>query len=714
MQNKLPFAFNKGLFIPVCIVALIAMMVLPIPPLLLDVLFSFSITLSLLVLLASIYTLRPLDFGVFPTVLLFATLFRLALNIASTRVVLLKGHEGGHAAGNVIESFGAVVIGGNYAVGIVVFAILVIINFVVITKGAGRVSEVSARFTLDAMPGKQMAIDADLNAGVLSQEEAKKARKEVTLEADFYGSMDGASKFVRGDAIAGILVLVINLIGGIAIGMIQHDLSFQGAAKIYALLTIGDGLVAQLPSLLLSTAAAVMVTRVSSDEDIGDEIIGQIAFNSKPFYISALVLFLFGIIPGMPHGAFLPLALLLYVIAKSIDGKGLFKNKNNKSEAVDSTPGEAGSSSASVSEGAISDEEELENGQLKDRDLSWDDVQEVDDIKLEIGYKLITLVDESNGAELMKRIKGVRRKISQELGFLVPTIHICDDINLPPNTYRISISGVTEAEDKVYPDKHMAIDPGGALEALPNSTKAKDPSFGLDAFWIFEKDVQNAQTLGYTVVDSSTVLATHLSQLISKNAYKLLRHEQASKLLEKLKEHNKALVEELTPKTLPSVSIVKILQNLLKEQVPIRDFKTIAEILADYGQKTQDPIFLTEAVRSGLGPMIIQQINGFAPELAVITFEPGLEQILQKSLESGGQGDMVVEPTLADKLQTSIAQCAEKLEVEGCPVVLLVSSQIRSFVSKFARSIVNELSVLSYQEVPDDKQIRVVGTIGST
>ncbi|MBT4963628.1 MAG: flagellar biosynthesis protein FlhA [Francisellaceae bacterium] len=713
MSNRISVFFKKEALVPISIVALIAMMVLPIPTLLLDILFTFSIALSLLILLASIYTQRPLDFGVFPTVLLFGTLFRLALNIASTRVVLLNGHEGGHAAGNVIESFGAVVIGGNYAVGLVVFTILVIINFVVITKGAGRVSEVSARFTLDAMPGKQMSIDADLNAGVLTQEEAKKARKEVSLEADFYGSMDGASKFVRGDAIAGILVLIINLIGGIAIGMLQHDLGFEIAARNYALLTIGDGLVAQIPSLLISTAAAIMVTRVASDEDIGSEIIDQLSFNSKPFYISALVLGLFGIVPGMPHIAFISLAVVLFLVARGIDGDNvldkIFDNSKTPSSDKINSPGDK----VSTGNDSNADDEPV-NGQIKDKELTWDDVQEIDDIKLEIGYKLISLVDESTSGELMKRIKGVRRKISQELGFLIPTIHICDDINLPPNNYRISISGVTSAEDKVFPDKEMAIDPGGVLDELSNSTKAKDPSFGLDAYWIDKSDKQNAQTLGYTVVDPSTVLATHLSQVINKNAYKLLRHEQTNKMLDKLKENSSVLVEELTPKTLAPVVIVKVLQNLLREQVPIKDFKTIVEILADFGQKTQDPLLLTEAVRSGLGPMIIQQINGFSQELSVITFEPGLEQILQKSLEAGSQGDIVIEPSLAEKLQQSIAQCAEKQEIDGNPMVLLVSSQIRAFVSKFARSIVSDLSVLSYQEVPDDKQIRVVGTIGSS
>lgn len=679
---------KRGIGVPIGLIALIMLMVLPIPPLLLDLFFTFSISLSLMVLLAAIYTMRPLEFAIFPTVLLLATLLRLALNVASTRVVLLNGHTGAHAAGNVIESFGEVVIGGNYAVGLVVFVILVIINFVVVTKGAGRISEVSARFTLDAMPGKQMAIDADLNAGIITQEEAKNRRREISQEADFYGAMDGASKFVRGDAIAGILILLINIIGGLIIGVFQHQLSFSDAAEVYALLTIGDGLVAQIPSLLLSTAAAMMVTRVSSSENMGEQMMLQLFSNPKPLLISAAILTTLGLIPGMPHLAFLGLAAVLGLIAYRI---GYQK----------STP------AAAVEEQQEEKEEKKEN-----KELSWDDVPAVDIIGLEIGYRLIPMVDTEQDGELMKRIKGVRKKLSRELGFLVPSVHIRDNLDLLPTAYRISILGVTVGEDKIHPDKEMAINPGqvsAPIDGLP----AKDPSFGLDAFWIDKTQRQHAQTLGYTVVDASTVIATHISQLLTTHAHQLLGHEETQQILDILGKDAPTLVEDLTPKTLSLGVIVKVLQNLLIERVSIRDMRTIAEILADVGQKTQEPAPLTEAVRVGLGPMIIQGIHGFNAEVPVMTLDPNLEQILQKTVQATQDDNVMIEPTLAERLQKSLIDNIHKQEIAGQPAILVVSGAIRLMLAKFSRSFASSLTIMSYNEVPEDKQVRIVATVGA-
>ena len=681
---------RKSLGIPVALIALLMLMILPIPPVLLDFFFTFSITLSLLVLLSGIYILRPLEFASFPTVLLLTTLLRLALNVASTRVVLLNGHTGPGAAGKVIEAFGAVVVGGNYAVGIVVFIILVIINFVVITKGAGRVSEVSARFTLDALPGKQMSIDADLNAGVIDQEEAKNRRKDLAREADFYGSMDGASKFVRGDAVAGILILLINLIGGICIGVFQHGLNFSQAIENYALLTIGDGLVAQLPALILSTAAAMMVTRVSSEEDMGKQVLFQMFTNPKPLIITAGILVFLGLIPGMPHLAFISLGLILAFIG--------YRIVNPKQKVA----------AENINQSADEQTKEKKN---EDAEISWDDVPPVDTIGLEIGYRLIPLVDQGQSGELMARIKGVRRKLSQELGFLVPSVHIKDNLDLIPNCYRISILGVTVGEDKIYPDKDLAINPGQVFGSI-DGIETKEPSFGLPAYWIDKSQRQHAQTLGYTVVDASTVVATHLSQIIQGQSHQLIGYKEVQKLLDMLAVDVPKLVEGLVPKIMSLGVVVKVMQNLLKENIPIRDIKTIIGTLSEAGQKTQEPILLTEIVRSALGPMIVQQINGFNKELPVMTLDPKLEQILQKSMQATDEESMMIEPGLAEKLQKGVKECAIKQEISGLPQVILVSTSIRQMLSKFIRSFAPNMSVLSYQEVPEDKQLKIVGTIG--
>ncbi|MBT5052420.1 MAG: flagellar biosynthesis protein FlhA, partial [Gammaproteobacteria bacterium] len=570
-----------GLGTPILILLLLAMMVLPLPPLALDLLFTFNIALSLMVLLAAVYALRPLDFAVFPTILLIATLLRLALNLASTRVVLLEGHTGTDAAGQVIKAFGDFVVGGNYAVGLVVFAILVIINFVVVTKGAGRVSEVSARFTLDAMPGKQMAIDADMNAGVLSQEEARVRRADVAREADFYGSMDGASKFVRGDAIAGLLILFINIIGGLVIGMAQHDLSLSVAAENYILLTIGDGLVAQIPSLLLSTATAIVVTRVSDSSEMGDQILSQLLSSSKSLYITAAVIGSLGLVPGMPNFVFLS-------IAAALVGLGMFltQSRTETTERAEAATLEA-----------------LPAPKPVDEELSWDDVPQTDMISLEVGYRLISLVDKAQGGELLGRIRSVRKKLSQDLGFLLQSVHIRDNLDLDPNHYQIQVMGVPVANGVIYPGKEMAINPGQVFGEL-NGIAAKDPTFGLDTVWIEPAQREEAQSLGYTVVDAGTVIATHLSQILKDHAHEFLGHDEVQQLLDNLAKSAPRLVESLVPNLLSLGAVLKVMQNLLAEQVPIKDVRSIAEALADGALKSQDPDALTTGVRIALSRTI--------------------------------------------------------------------------------------------------------------
>jgi flagellar biosynthesis protein FlhA len=690
-SNKLKAFSPSGAGTPILVLMILAMMTLPLPPLMLDVFFTFNITLALVVLLATVYTLRPLEFAAFPTVLLLTTLMRLALNVASTRVVLLNGHTGPGAAGSVIESFGAVVVGGNYAVGMVVFAILVIINFVVVTKGAGRISEVSARFTLDAMPGKQMAIDADLNAGLLTQEQARDRRAEVAKEADFYGAMDGASKFVRGDAIAGLLILFINILGGVAVGMGQHGLDFGTAMQYYALLTIGDGLVAQIPSLLLSTAAAIMVTRQNTSNDMGNQVVSELFTKPKALYITASILGVMGIIPGMPHFAFLLLAFVAGGGAYLIDKKQQLKRNTEREMEVQ--------------------EKEIQAAEPQLKELSWDDVPPVDPIGLEVGYRLIPLVDQAQDGKLMGRVKGVRKKLSQELGFLIPPVHIRDNLELAPNAYRITLMGVAVGEAEVYPDRDLAINPGQVFGEV-QGIKTKDPAFGLDAVWIEPGLKEQAQSMGYTVVDASTVVATHLSQLIQSHASELLGHEEVEQLLKKLAKTAPKLVDNLVPDSLPLGTVVKVLQNLLQEQVPIRDMRTIAETLAEHSVRSQDPAVLTAAVRIALSRLIIQNINGLEPELPVITLDPNLEQLLHQSLQTGGGESVNIEPGLAEKLQQSLKKAAQQQEAAGKPAILLTSPGLRGSLAHFARFGIPGLHVLSYQEIPDNKQVRVVATVG--
>ena len=712
---------GKGSFgIPLLLMMILAMIILPIPAFLMDAFFSFNIALTLVVLLVSVYALRPLDFAAFPTILLVATLLRLSLNVAATRIILIHGHEGGHAAGKVIEAFGEVVIGGNYAVGIVVFVILMIINFVVVTKGAGRISEVSARFTLDAMPGKQMAIDADLNAGLIDQDEARLRRKEVSAEADFYGSMDGASKFVRGDAVAGIMIMLINIFGGLAVGVLQHDLAFADALQKYTLLTIGDGLVAQIPALLLSVASAILVTRVNTSQNMGEQMVSQMFTSPKALAVAAGILTVMGLIPGMPHVAFIGFGLLCAAMAYYIHWK-----KEQPAALEDSSYIPAGSRAANeFTSGApppnatIAPSRQplaLPPGAPESAELGWDDVQPVDVIGLEVGYRLIPMVDKHQGGELLGRIKGVRKKLSQEMGFLIPSVHIRDNLDLLPTGYRISLMGVEVAEAEVYPDRELAINPGQVFGSL-DGLKTKDPAFGLDAIWINSSQKDQAQTLGYTVVDPSTVVATHLNQILQQHTFELLGHEDVQKLLDMLAKTSPRLVEELVPNTISLNVLLKVLQNLLREHVPIRDIRSIAEALAGSTSKSQDPVALTALARVALCRQIIQNIIPGEQKLPVITLDPSLEQLLlstvQQAQKAGADDSAFIEPSLTDRLQQCLAKAAQKQEMAGKALVLLVAAPLRMMMSRFVRHIIPDMRVLAYTEIPDNKQITIDATVG--
>jgi flagellar biosynthesis protein FlhA len=687
IASRITETVRSGAGAPLLVIIILAMMVVPLPPFALDLFFTFNIAFSLIILLVVVYVLRPLDFGAFPTILLIATLMRLALNIASTRVVLLEGHTGAGAAGKVIESFGEFVMGGNYAVGLVVFAIIVIINFVVVTKGAGRISEVTARFTLDALPGKQMSIDADLNAGLITQDEARERRREVSEEADFYGAMDGASKFVRGDAVAGIIILFVNIVGGLIIGVVQHDLSFSVAMENYALLTIGDGLVAQVPALVLSTAAAIIITRVSSSQDMGAQVTSQLLGNPKPLIVTAAILGVIGLIPGMPNIVFLLFSACLGSLA-------IFLHKRRTQQLVAESQAEI----------------EVQEPDDDAAELSWDDVSSVDVVGLEVGYGLIPLVDRNQGGQLLNRIKGVRKKLSQELGFLLQPVHIRDNLKLPPNTYRISLLGVTVGECELQPGKELAINPGTIYGEL-DGIKTKDPAFGLDALWIEPARKDHAQTLGYTVVDSSTVVATHLSEILKSNADQLLGHDEVNRLLDSLGKSAPKLAENLVPDTLPLGVLVKILQNLLAEGISLRDMRTVAETIAEHASTTQDAVGLTAKVRVALSSMIVQNIVGVGEAIPVMTLDPALEQLLQQSTneESNAMG---FEPGMAERLHQSLVDAVNQREVNGEPAILLVPAALRVGISLWLKHSLPVLKVLSYSEVPQDKQIKIVSTVG--
>ncbi len=678
---------RSGLGAPILLMMMLGMMVIPMPPFLLDIFFTFNISLALVILLAAVYVKRPLDFEVFPTVILIATLLRLALNIASTRIVLLEGHTGTDAAGQVIRAFGEFVVGGNTAVGLVIFLILVIINFVVVTKGATRVAEVSARFTLDSMPGKQMAIDADLNAGLINQEEAKARREEVSRESDFYGSMDGAGKFVRGDAIAGILILVITIIGGLSVGMLQHDMGLADATHNYTLLTIGDGLVAQIPALLLSTAAGLMVTRASVSSDMGVQVLSQLFSSPRALAITAAILGTMGLIPGMPNLVFL-------LFSAMAGGAAWWVTERNKRIAAEPV-------AAPVTE-------EPSN---ESRELSWDDVEVVDMIGLEVGYRLIPMVDKNQGGQLMGRIKGVRKKLSQELGFLIPSVHIRDNLDLAPNAYRLSLMGVPVGEAEIQPEHDMAINPGQVFGSIPG-TATTDPAFGLEAVWIEASQRDQAQSLGYTVVDASTVVATHLSHILQSHADELLGHEEVQQLLDKLSKSAPKLVEDLVPKQLSLATVLKVLQSLLQEHIAIRDMRTIAETLAEHAPISQDAGVLTAAVRVALGRSIVQQISGMGAELSVLTLEPSLEQILHQTLQGGAEGAGGLEPGLAENLHKSLIEETQRQEAAGRPAVLLVSQAVRTLLARFVRHSIPGLHVLAFNEIPDNKQVKIMATVG--
>jgi flagellar biosynthesis protein FlhA len=692
MSLKMIDLNRSGLGAPILLMAILAMMVVPLAPFLLDIFFTFNIALSLIVLLAVIYSQRPLDFAVFPTVILIATLLRLSLNVASTRVVLLHGHTGPDAAGKVIESFGDFVVGGNYTVGFVVFAILVVINFVVVTKGAGRISEVTARFTLDAMPGKQMAIDADLNAGLINQEEAKARRSEVAQESDFYGAMDGASKFVRGDAIAGILILFINILGGLAIGTMQHKLAMGDAARIYTLLTIGDGLVAQIPSLLLSTAAAIMVTRVSSESDMGQQILLQLFKSSKTLYVTGGILGFIGIIPGMPNVAFLTLAIAAGWLGYTLD-----KKKHKELEEPEQ----------------ILEPESLPEHAEEEKELGWKDVESIDQIGLEVGYRLIPMVDRKQGGQLLSRVKGVRKKLTQELGFLLPAVHIRDNLELEPNSYRIVIKDATIAKESVQVDSELAINPGQVFGQLSGNV-ATDPVFGLEAVWIDSSQRDQAQTFGYTVVDPSTVIATHMSQVLQEHAHELLGHQEVQSLIERYSEHSPKVIDEIIPDVIPVSVVLKVMQNLLRENIPVRDIRTIIETIIEHARNTQSTDALTSAVRIALGRLIVERISGGDDELQVITLDMALEQLLQQTLQAMSEGTGAIEPGLAQRLITLLREACEKQEVAGQPSVLLVADNLRELLVRLVRSSIPRLHILAFSEVPENKEIRIVNSIGST
>ncbi|MGI9274229.1 MAG: flagellar biosynthesis protein FlhA [Endozoicomonas sp.] len=698
IKNLLP-GNDYRLGAPVMLLLLLAMVTLQIPPILLDTLFTFNIALALIVLLVAVYTLRPLDFRVFPTILLIATLMRLALNVASTRVVLLNGHNGGAAAGKVIEAFGNVVIGGDYVVGLVVFAILMIINFVVVTKGGGRISEVSARFTLDAMPGKQMAIDADLNSGLIDQHEARTRRDEVRQEADFYGSMDGASKFVRGDAIAGLLILFINIIGGVAIGILQHDLSFGDAFRTYSLLTIGDGLVAQIPSLLLSTTAAIMVTRVTDSEDMGEQLTSQMFGSPKALAVTSAVLIIMGIVPGMPHFAFLSLG--------SIAGGAAWMISRKKQSTSD------------ADQKRLELSENIKPKQQEKRELSWEDIPVIHTVSLELGYRLVGLVDEKNGGELLDRIKGIRKNLSSSMGFLIPSVHVRDNLQLKPTEYRINLKGVAIAEGIIQPGMLMALNPGEVFGDL-QGISTTEPAYGLAAVWVQEDDRDRALALGYTVVDPSTVIATHVSKVMEDHSPELLGYEETQSILDKLKQSAPKLSEELTPGKLNTNTLQQVFQSLLHDNVPLTDIRTIAGTLLDASTRHTHPTALAQEVRVALRRTILDNLVGMETMIPVATLAQPLEQLLLQAFQKiqqqgGGQfapDAIPLEPNVTEQIQQHMPETMRQMMNTGQTPILLVAPQIRPLLARFARLCAPELAVLSYNEIPDNRQITVALNLG--
>ena len=666
---------------PILILLILSMMVLPLPAFILDLLFTFNIALSIMVLLVAMFTQRTLEFAAFPTILLFTTLLRLALNVASTRIILMEGHTGAAAAGKVVEAFGHFLVGGNFAIGIVVFVILVIINFMVITKGAGRIAEVGARFVLDGMPGKQMAIDADLNAGLIAEDEAKKRRAEVTQEADFYGSMDGASKFVRGDAIAGILIMVINVVGGLLVGVLQHGMDMGHAAESYTLLTIGDGLVAQIPALVISTAAGVIVTRVSTDQDVGEQMVGQLFSNPRVMLLAAAVLGLLGRVPGMPNLVFLLFTAALLGLAWWMRGR-------ETKPAAEPVPVKMPENNQAV-------------------EATWNDVQLEDSLGMEVGYRLIPMVDFQQDGELLGRIRSIRKKFAQDMGFLPPVVHIRDNMDLPPARYRILMKGVEIGSGDAYPGRWLAINPGTAAGTLPGE-QTIDPAFGLTAIWIESALKEQAQIQGYTVVEASTVVATHLNHLIGQFSAELFGRQEAQQLLDRVTQEMPKLTEDLVPGVLTLTTLHKVLQNLLDEKVPIRDMRTILETLAEHAPIQSDPHELTAVVRVALGRAITQQWFPGTGEVQVIGLDTPLERLLLQALQGGGG----LEPGLADRLLAQTQEALARQEMLGAPPVLLVNHALRPLLSRFLRRSLSQLVVLSNLELSDNRHIRMTATIG--
>ncbi|MDH4394413.1 MAG: flagellar biosynthesis protein FlhA [Limnobacter sp.] len=675
---------------PIFIIMILGMMILPLPALALDMLFTFNIALSLMVMIAAIYTTRPLDFASFPTILLVTTLLRLSLNVASTRVVLIKGHEGPDAAGKVIEAFGHFLVGGNLAVGIVVFAILMVINFVVITKGAGRIAEVSARFTLDAMPGKQMAIDADLNAGLIAEDEARKRRAEVSQEAEFFGSMDGASKFVRGDATAGIFILIINVVGGLAVGVLQHDMSFGEAGKLYTMLAIGDGLVAQIPALVISIAAGLVVARVGQGEDLGTQVGNQLTKSPQAIAISAGILAMMGMIPGMPNFAFLSLAGAM--------GYMSYRMAANLETAKTAPKPE--------------DDEKIKAATADTQEATWDDLVPVDSVALEVGYRLIALVDTKDDGNLLKRIKAIRKKFAQEIGFLPPAVHLRDNLELRPSVYRILLKGVCMGEGEVFPNQFLAINPGRVTMQLPGP-QTEDPAFGLPAIWIQENQKDQAGAAGYTVVDASTVVATHLSHILQTSAAQLLGRTETQQLLDHFGKTAPKVVEDLTPKLLDLAVIQKVLQNLLEESVHIRDLRSIFETMLENGARSKNPLDLTTAVRISLGRAIVQALAGTNGDLNVLVLEPRLEQMINQAQASSGQEHIGIDPNLAETLARQTAEAAGRQEQLGQPPVMLVPDALRLPMARLLKRATPSLKVLSHSEIPENRTIRVAQVVGA-
>ena len=684
---RLPASMKSGqwqiLAGPILILLILSMMVLPLPAFVLDLLFTFNIALSIMVLLVAMFTQKTLEFAAFPTILLFTTLLRLALNVASTRIILMDGHTGGAAAGKVVEAFGHFLVGGNFAIGIVVFIILVIINFMVITKGAGRIAEVGARFVLDGMPGKQMAIDADLNAGLIGEEEAKKRRSDVTQEADFYGSMDGASKFVRGDAVAGLMIMVINVIGGLLVGVLQHDMPVGAAAETYTLLTIGDGLVAQIPGLVISTAAGVIVTRVATDQDVGEQMVTQLFNNPRVMMLSAGVLGLLGMVPGMPNFVFLLFTVALLSLAWWMRGRQL------EAPAKPAAPVKPQENQQAV-------------------EATWNDVQLEDSLGMEVGYRLIPMVDFQQDGELLGRIRSIRKKFAQDMGFLPPVVHIRDNMDLPPARYRILMKGVEIGSGDAYPGRWLAINPGTAAGTLPGEATI-DPAFGLAATWIESALKEQAQIQGFTVVESSTVVATHLNHLIGQFAPELFGRQEAQQLLDRVSQDMPKLTEDLVPGVVTLTTLHKVLQNLLAEKVPIRDMRTILETLAEHAPVQNDPHELTSVVRVALGRAITQQWFPGTGEVQVIGLDAALERLLLQALQGGGG----LEPGLADRLLEQAQDALKRQEMLGAPPVLLVNHALRPLLARFLRRSLPQLIVLSSLELSENRNIRMTATIGA-